>query len=68
MPRKKKPLYEMKINGLLIKVISDTVLTIHDPMLNLEDGEALKICKYLYDEGFLSKSKDEEILINIVSS
>jgi len=67
MPQK-KPLYEMKINGLLIKVTSGTSLTIHDPMLNLDDGEALKICKYLYDEGFLSKSKDEEILINIVSS
>ncbi len=68
MPRKKKPLYTLKMNGLVIDVTSKTSLTIHDPMGNLEDGEALKICKYLYDEGFLTKQKNRDISINIVSS
>mgnify|MGYP003126824863 FL=1 len=48
--------------------MSKTSLTIHDPMSNLEDGEALRLCKYLYDEGFLTKQKNREIEINIVNS
>ena len=68
MPRRKKPLYTLTLNGLSIDVMSKTSLTIHDPMGNLEDGEALQICKYLYDEGFLTKQKNREIEINIVNS
>ena len=59
MPRRKKPLYTLTLNGLLIDVMSKTSLTIHDPMSNLEDGEALRLCKYLYDEGFLLSKKIE---------
>ena len=68
MPRRKKPLYTLTLNGLLIDVMSKTSLTIHDPMSNLEDSEALRLCKYLYDEGFLTKQKNREIEINIVNS
>ena len=68
MPRGKKPLYTLTINNLVIDVISKTAIIIHDPMGNADDGEALKICKYLYDEGFLTKQKNREISINIVSS
>jgi|OM-RGC.v1.034859590 hypothetical protein len=68
MPRRKKPLYSLTLNGLSIDVMSKSSLTIHDPMGNLEDGEALQICKYLYDEGFLTKQKNREIQINIVNS
>jgi hypothetical protein len=68
MPRRKKPIYTLVLNGLTIDVTAKTSLTIHDPMSNLEDGEAMLICKYLYDEGFLTKQKNREISINIVSS
>ncbi len=68
IPRRKKPLYSLTLNGLSIDVMSKSSLTIHDPMGNLEDGEALQICKYLYDEGFLTKQKNREIQINIVNS
>lgn len=68
MPRRKKPIYTLVLNGLTIDVTAKTSLTIHDPMNNLEDGEAILICKYLYDEGFLTKQKNREISINIVSS
>ncbi len=68
MPRRKKPLYTLTLNGLSIDVMSKSSLTIYDPMDNLEDGEALQICKYLYDEGFLTKQKNREIQINIVNS
>lgn len=68
MPRRKKPIYTLVLNGLTIDVNSKTALTIHDPMCNLGDGEALLICKYLHDEGFLTKQKNREISIKIVSS
>jgi len=68
MPRRKKPLHTLTLNGLVIDVMYKSSLTIHDPMCNLEDGEALKLCKYLYDEGFLTKQKNREIEINIVNS
>ena len=54
MPRRKKPIYTLVLNGLTIDVNSKTALTIHDPMCNLGDGEALLICKYLHDERFLT--------------
>ena len=68
MPRRKKPLYTLTLNGLSIDIMSKSSLTIYDPMGNLEDGEALQICKYLYDEGFLTKQKNREIQINIANS
>ena len=67
MPRRKKPLYTLTLNGLLIDVMSKTSLTIHDPMSNLEDGEAYGYVNISMMRAFLLQ-KNREIEINIVNS
>ena len=63
----KKPLYKLKLNGLDIKITSKSNLTIYDPMFNLDDGEAVKICRYLYDEGFIEKNDKGGFSVEIVT-
>jgi|TARA_R110002074_G_scaffold214334_2_gene384186 hypothetical protein len=63
----KKPLYKLKINGLDIEITSKSDLTIYDPMFNLDNGEAVQICRYLYREGFIDKDDTDGFAIEIIS-
>ena len=53
MPSEKKQ--TLKLNGLTIDVINSKKVLIKDKMHNCSEGEATKICYYLFEEGFLKK-------------
>ena len=57
----------LKLNGLNVEVNkSQSTVRIKDKMSNCTEGEAAKICSYLFREGFLKEGT--EVICEIIQS
>ena len=56
MPRESKT--KLKLNGLSIEVTDSKQVVIKDKMSNCTNNEAIRICSYLMEEGFLNKNRN----------
>jgi|TARA_B100000131_G_scaffold277840_1_gene281957 hypothetical protein len=50
-----KDFKKIKINGLSIEVKDQKLVLIKDRMSNCDEAEAVQICSYLVQEGFVKK-------------
>ena len=53
-----KDFKRIKLNGLTIEVKDQKLVLIKDKMSNCDEAEAIQICSYLCQEGFIDRESD----------